>query len=168
MEAYKIDLKALPEGEHRFEYLLDDDFFAEVDGPELRKGKVKVSLALKKGARMAELQFHIEGTVCVPCDRCLEEMEVPVASDNRLVLKPGKEYAEESDEIVVIPEEEDAINLSWYLYEFVALDIPMKHVHPAGLCDPEMSEQLRLHGVRSASSEEEENFPESEEREGEL
>ena len=32
-------------------------------------------------------------------------MEIPIDTHNRLVVKFGKEYAEESDEVVVIPEE---------------------------------------------------------------
>ena len=39
------------------------------------------------------------------------------------------EYAEEGDNLIVIPEEEGEINVAWFMYEFVALAIPMKHVH---------------------------------------
>ena len=33
-----------------------------------------------------------------------------------------------------IPEEEGEINIAWFLYEFVVLDIPIKHVHEPGKC----------------------------------
>ena len=60
---------------------------------------------------MFEMNFRIEGVVMVPCDRCLDDMEIPVETNNRLIVKFGKEYAEESDEIVIIPEDEGAINI---------------------------------------------------------
>ena len=65
------------------------------------------------------------------------------------MVKFGKEYAEESDEVVVIPEDEGAINLAWFLYEFIALAIPMKHVHAPGKCNKAMSSKLKKHTARS-------------------
>jgi uncharacterized metal-binding protein YceD (DUF177 family) len=59
----------------------------------------------------------------------------------------GKEYSEESDEIVVIPEEEGEINIAWFLYEFIALNIPIKHVHEPGKCNRTMTKKLRKHTV---------------------
>ena len=76
-------------------------------------------------------------------------MEIPVDTHNRLVVKFGKEYAEESDEVVVIPEEEGAINLAWFLYEFIALAVPMKHVHAPGKCNKAMSTKLKKHTAKS-------------------
>ena len=105
---------------------------------------------------MFEMNFQMEGVVMVPCDRCLDDMELPIDTHNRLVVKFGKEYAEESDEVVVIPEEEGAINLAWFLYEFIALAIPMKHVHAPGKCNKAMSSKLKKHTARSADDSEEE------------
>lgn len=99
---------------------------------------------------MFEMNFQIEGVVVVPCDRCLDDMEIPIDTHNRLVVKFGKEYAEESDEVVVIPEEEGAINLAWFLYEFIALAVPMKHVHAPGKCNKAMSSKLKKHTARSS------------------
>lgn len=99
---------------------------------------------------MFEMNFRINGVVMVPCDRCLDDMEVPIETQNRLSVKFGKEYAEESEEIVVIPEDEGSINLAWFLYEFVALTVPMKHVHPPGKCNKGMSSKLRKHTAKSA------------------
>jgi Uncharacterized ACR, COG1399. len=43
-----------------------------------------------------------------------------------LSLKFGKEYSEESDEIVIIPEDDGEINIAWFLYEFIVLSLPAK------------------------------------------
>ena len=91
---YNIDLKELAPGVHDFEFLLDNKFFADIDGTEVQKGKIKASVSVKSGAMMFELSFHLEGVAIVPCDRCLDDMEVPVDTHNRLVVKFGKEYSE--------------------------------------------------------------------------
>jgi uncharacterized metal-binding protein YceD (DUF177 family) len=151
-DAYKIDLKSLSAGVHNYEYTLDNKFFSDIDGQEVSKGKVQVALQVRRSQKMSEMTFRLEGIVYVPCDRCLDDMEIPVESNNLLVVKFGKEYSEESDEIVVIPEAEGEINLAWFLYEFVALAIPMKHIHPPGGCNKQMTAALKKHTARSSEN----------------
>ena len=139
-----------------YEFLLDNLFFANIDGPEVQKGKVNVILKVKKMAKAFELDFQTDGIVLVPCDRCLDEMELPVSSTDELFVKFGRDYAEESDNIVVVPEEEGEINLAWFMYEFIALTIPMKHVHAPGKCNKSMMGKLNKHLKTSANEEQEE------------
>lgn len=153
-DLYKIDLRNLAPGTYTYEYKLGNTFFVDIDGDEVQKGKVQVILTLKRTSVAFEMDFQIQGAVMVPCDRCLDDMELPVDTQNRLVVKFGKEYAEESDEVVVIPEDEGAINLAWFLYEFVALAVPMKHVHAPGKCNKAMSSKLKKHSTRSTSDSE--------------
>lgn len=136
-----------PEEVRTYEYFLDNQFFTDVDGTEVQRGKVNVSLKVERKVSSFEMMFHLSGTVIVLCDRCLDDMEQPIESDNRLRVKFGKEYAEESDEILVISEDEGRVNLAWFLYEFVALNIPMKHVHAPGKCNKAMSARLRKHSA---------------------
>lgn len=156
-DSYKIDLRILPEGTHTFSFKLDNKFFSDIDGPEVQKGKINVDCTINSSTDANKMAFHLEGVVWVPCDRCLDEMELPVETEANLVVKLGKEYAEESDEIVVIPEDEGIINLAWFLYEFVALNIPIKHIHAPGKCNKMMSSKLRKHTAHLANEEEEES-----------
>ena len=133
----------------------------DIDGTEVQKGKVKVFLTVKHSHLMSEMNFRIEGSVYVPCDRCLDDMELSIETQNRLVVKFGKEYAEESDEIVVIPEAEGAINLAWFLYEFVVLAVPMKHIHPPGKCNKAMTTKIKKHSPKNVSDDESGNDDES-------
>ena len=125
-DKYKIDLKGMQADSCKYEFVLDNLFFANIDGPEVQKGKVNVTLVVKKTSRAFEFNFQTEGMVWVPCDRCLDDMEQPVSSTDKLMVKFGHEYAEEGDNLIVIPEEEGEINVAWFMYEFVALAIPMK------------------------------------------
>ncbi len=148
-DAYKIPLKELSVGTHNYEFALDNVFFENIDGPEVQKGKVNVHLIVKKGGQAFEMDFDIKGVVQVPCDRCLDDMDQEIECKNQLIVKFGKDYAEESDKIIVIPEAEGEINLAWFLYEFIALTIPMRHVHPVGKCSKGMVSKLKKHVTTS-------------------
>ena len=131
-----------------FEYKLDNIFFSNIGSDDIQKGKLTANLTVKKIPMMFELNFQIEGTVVIPCDRCLDDMDFAVETNNRLIVKLGKEYAEESDEIIIIPEEEGEINLAWFLYEFIVLTIPIKHVHAPGKCNKTMTSKLKKHSPK--------------------
>ena len=148
-DIYNISLKGHHADVRSFDFLLDNDFFKKIDGNEVQKGKLTVQLTVKKGVAAYEFLFAINGTVLVPCDRCLDELEVAIETTEKLFVKLGKEYTEESDNIIVIPEEEGEINLAWFIYEFIALCIPMKHVHGPGKCNKTMSTKLKKHSAKS-------------------
>jgi uncharacterized metal-binding protein YceD (DUF177 family) len=133
----------------KHEYLLDNQFFINIGGEDVQKGRVKVTLTLTKHKDFFDFAFVLAGIVVVPCDRCLDDMDLPIETTAHLVVKFGKDYSEESDEIVVIPETEGIINLAWFLYEFVALAIPIKHVHAPGKCNKQMTTKLKKHSAKS-------------------
>ncbi|GAB6012378.1 YceD family protein [Viscerimonas tarda] len=148
---YNIPLKGISEGNREFKYLLDDQFFNLISDADsdLHKGSVEVVLTIKHKTNLFEFLFKLAGEVQVTCDRCLDYMPIEIETNNRLIVKFGQEYSEESDEIVVIPEDDGEINIAWFLYEFVSLNIPMKHVHPQGKCNKLMSSKLNKHKVTS-------------------
>lgn len=141
----------------KYEFVLDNTFFANIDGPEVQKGRVHVELSVKRTSHAFELIFQTEGMVWVPCDRCLDDMEQTISSSDKLLVKFGHEYAEEGDNLIVIPEEEGEINVAWFIYEFIALAIPMKHVHAPGKCNKAMTSKLNKH-LRNSVDDEEEVF----------
>lgn len=149
---YNIPLKNLTEGIHSFEYILDDQYFKLIGDAEsdIKRGSVKVEVTIKRVSNSFDFNFEIQGEVIVPCDRCLDDMPIEVDTKNRLVVKFGQEYSEESDEIVIIPELEGEINIAWFLYEFVALSIPMKHIHAPGKCNKIMTGKYNKHKAVSA------------------
>ncbi len=141
LEQFRIDLKSLADEDTALSYDLDDAFFAELDGSELRHGSLHVSVSIRKATGFFELLFHTEGTVTVACDRCLDDMEQPIEADNRLTVKLGAAYSEE-DDVITVSEDEGILDVSWLIYEFIVLAIPVKHVHAPGKCNPAMSKVL--------------------------
>ena len=143
-----------------YQYQLDNEFFLDLDAPEVQKGQVNVTLKVRKTSGVYQLDFQTEGKVVVICDRCLDEMEQPIEAEDRLKVKLGSEFSE-VDDMVVVPEEEGYINVAWFIYEFIALSIPMKHVHAPGKCNKDMVNKLSKH--LRVSADEEDDFEESDE-----
>lgn len=144
LEKYKIVLKILPEGITEYNYVLDPAYFSRIKATEVHSGNLNAGVSVKNfGNGSFELSFYIKGVVQVPCDRCLEDVDVDIDTENRLIVKFGDRYEEETDEIIMIPEHEGVIDVSWYMYEFIALSIPAKHIHKDGECNEEMYEKLR-------------------------
>ena len=145
-DKYRIDLKGMQVSVCNFEYELGNQFFADIDAPEVTKGCVQAGLDVKKlsGNNAFELNFNLHGTVVIPCDRCLDDMEQEISATDKLMVKLGADYAEDGD-WVIVPEEEGEVNVAWFMYEFIALAIPMKHVHAPGKCNKTMAGKLSKH-----------------------
>ncbi len=150
LDQFRIDLKAIEDDSEERHFTLSDEFFAELEATEVSQGHLAVDLQIRKVAGAFELSFHTEGTVVVPCDLCLDDMDQPVSTDNQLIVKLGNEYSEE-DELIVVDENEGILDTAWFIYEFIALAIPVRHVHAPGKCNAAMTETLeRLSAARSS------------------
>ena len=146
LEPFKIDLKGLKGESAHMEYELTDGFFEAVQAPDLHKGHLCVSLTIHHNAGVYELDFHTEGTVVVSCDLCLEDMNQPIETDNRVVAKLGETYSED-DDLITVPENEGILDIAWLVYEFIELAVPIRHVHAPGSCNPAMTELLKRYSA---------------------
>ena len=63
LELLKIDLKDLVDEETSLAFNLDDTYFAALDGAEVKKGSLHVSVSIRKATGFFELNFHIAGTI---------------------------------------------------------------------------------------------------------
>lgn len=154
-DAYNIQLKTIPVGKSEVEFHLDHNFFELLGDVEIRKGDLIARVKVNKTTKESELTFELEGKVVVLCDRCLDEMDQPIKTSAHLIVRLGKEFKDDGDEIVIVPEEQGIINVLWFLYEYIELAVPIKHVHPFGQCNKGMANKLSEHLV---DSDEEDNF----------
>ncbi len=143
-----IPIKGLGIGNHHYDFVINDSFFENFEPLNIREGQVDLSLDLEKESSLLSLHFYFKGIVKLTCDRCLEEYDQPVDGDFRLIVKYGEEFQEISDEIIEIPFTEHRIDLSQYIYEYIQLMLPLKHVHPDdasgnSTCKPDMLEKLK-------------------------
>ena len=156
-EQYNIVLKDIIKDTARvIEFDLDEVYFKKIDSPEVQKGFVKAKITVQKKLYTYDLHFILDGTITIPCDRCLDDMVQTIHYKEKLQVKFGESFSEE-DEIVIVPESEGAINVAWFLYEFIVLNIPMKHVHPTGECNKTMVVKLKKHTTRQKDDVDDDN-----------
>lgn len=147
--AYKLPLKSLAPGTHHFEYKLDKQFFANMENSDIHDADINVDLTVNYKADAYDLKFEIKGNVVLLCDRCLDVMDYPIETEYHIIVKYGEDYNDDSDDILEIPESDNYINVAYMLYDTVALAIPIKHVHPLGKCNRQMSALLKKHRARA-------------------
>lgn len=155
MDDFQIDLRDLKEGLTEMSFQLDDDFFGRLEGATLKRGRLRCDLSVNRTGTFFELKFHIAGMVIVPCDLCLDDMEQPIEANETLACKLGDEDRSD-DELVVVARENGVLDISWFVYEFVNLAVPIRHVHAPGKCNAAMMSILDEYSVSRRDDEDEE------------
>ncbi len=150
LEQFDIDLKALTQDVTPLEWGLDDQFFNALEGAQVQGGTLHVSGSIRKTVGFFELLLHTNGTVRIPCDRCLDLMDQPIEADLRLVVKLGSEY-QEDDDIITVDESDPTLNTAWFIYESIILAVPIQHVHQPGDCNDAMMRVLSEHSAARSS-----------------
>ena len=143
LDGYKVDLKGMATDTVSYRWQADNDFFSAVQGSDIKQGLLDVALRVKRTSGAYELEFQLQGEVEVTCDRCLESMNQPIDAFCTLRVVMGEDFVDDGD-VVVIPEREGVINVAWNIYEFAALQIPLRHVHPNCEALSESSEEERV------------------------
>lgn len=127
---YNIDIFKLSNSSHQYDFEFDDSFFDLFEDALVNKGSGNINLVLLKAETFIELKFEILGKVELVCDRSLEPFWFDLKLANKLLLKFGDDWDEISDEILMMPREEQTINVAQFIYEFIGIGIPMKKLHP--------------------------------------
>ena len=130
LDQFIIPFSGLKSGIHNYDLQIDKTFFEHFKHGEIRSGNLSVQINLEKEDRMLAFLFSIAGEVTVPCDRCNELIQVPLFGEERLIVKFGDEFSEQSDEVQIIPESESKFDTAPFLYEFIHLLLPIRRIHP--------------------------------------
>lgn len=143
--AYKLPLKSLGVGTHHFEYHLDKQFFTNMENTDIHGADLGVDLTVVYNGEFYDLDFVIAGEVVLLCDRCLDDLHQPIDATYHIVVKYGDDYCDDNDEVLEIPSTDAYLNVAYMIYDTVVLAIPIKHVHPLGKCNRQMSAMLKKH-----------------------
>ena len=157
---YKVELKGLNEASATYNWVVGNDFFALVEGEDVQKGNVNVQLTVTKEASLFNLDFELEGNAIVSCDRCLDDLSLPIETTGNLKIKLGEDF-DDDGEILIVPEEDGTVNVAWYIYEFIVLSLPLKKVHAPGKCNREMMSKLSEHLIDEVADDSEDSGMES-------
>jgi uncharacterized protein len=128
--AYSVNIIGLSNRVHQFEYEIGDDFFRKYGTDLVSQGRFRSEVSLNKHETFIEADFKIKGTATLTCDRSLEPFDYPIWTNKKILFKFGEKDEEISDEIIMINRDTATLELGQYIYEFIALAVPMKKLHP--------------------------------------
>lgn len=146
---YTLPLNGLAQGRTVFDWKAGKEFFEAFDNADILSSALDVHVTVEKSGRYIGIDLDIEGYVTVPCDRCLEDLDLPVSAAPRFSVKFGEAPQEQAEdpkegerEILYLPSSDADLDLSQLIYDFVNLSLPLQRVHPEGGCNPEMVKYL--------------------------
>jgi uncharacterized metal-binding protein YceD (DUF177 family) len=158
-QRYTIAYRGLGAGAHRFEFQVGNDFWKGREESGIKGGDVSVEAVLEKaeGVRggasgtggTMRLEVAMEGSVVVPCDRCLEDCELPVDFRGTLAVRFSEEEHPFEGDILWLNPADGVIDLEQYIYESIVLSLPLQRVHPEDvhgqpLCNPAMLSRFKI------------------------
>jgi uncharacterized metal-binding protein YceD (DUF177 family) len=130
LKAFDIQFVGLKLGKHNYKFEIDYKFFEYFEYDDFNNVNVIVDINLVKKSTFLELNFQANGLVNVNCDLTNENYDEKLSACFDLVVNFGNEYNDENDEILILPHGEYEINVAHYIYELIALSLPLKRVHP--------------------------------------
>lgn len=154
---FEIAWQGLKNGFHELKFDVDDKVLSELgyDHPDFENLKAVVDLKFEKESSFFLLQFNIDGTADVACDRCGDFFPLQLWDEYKLIIKltDSEEKADEMNEheesdVVFIPRSETVINVFEWIFEYIMLSIPIQKIHPdmadgQSGCNPEALNLLK-------------------------
>ena len=150
-EDFIVPLNGLAQGRTQFRRRIGQEFFDHFENSEILDAGLDVDVEVEKSGRFIGVDCSINGDVTVTCDRCLEDLVLPVETGFKLSVKFGDpdsvKEGEISDmegerEIVWLPVTDADLDLSQVVYDYICLSIPVQRVHEEGECNPEAIKYL--------------------------
>lgn len=148
LNQYRIPFTGLKPGQHAFEFEIDKSFFDAFEYSIVKDGHLKVSVLLDKQETMMITNIHVDGTIVLTCDVCLNQFDSPCNIQERLIVKFDEQddVSESTDEILVLKKSEHTLDLTHVIYEYINLSVPSyARCEEQGInatCDPAMIHKL--------------------------
>lgn len=139
---YEVLFAGLNADKQRFEMPCDASFFEALGNPDILGGEVSAEVYLSGRDERYSCVVKCKGVVDVPCDRCLEAMQIPVDAEYAFTLTFGEE-ADEGDGYVVLPYGARSFDFSGIIADTIVLSVPLRHIHEEGKCENTMLDTLR-------------------------
>jgi uncharacterized metal-binding protein YceD (DUF177 family) len=138
--AYQIPIIALENKGYEYQMDGNSDFFQAFEQEWIEKGSFKVKVKLDKSPTMIQVYLHIEAVLQLICDRSLEEFDFPIEVNEKIIFKFADHSEDMGDNLYLLDRKEPYLDLSQDIYDFIALQVPMKKLHPRFI-NPENTSQ---------------------------
>ncbi len=126
MQPFVVKLTSLAPGKSHFTWHAGPEFFEIFGNTEILDADLEVTAEVLNHGLTADAACSVSGSVTVACDRCLEDLVLPVETSFE------ESYAPEGDEL----------DLRQDVYDYVCTSLPIQRVHPEGECNQETTKYL--------------------------
>ena len=164
MKDFIIQLNKLELGSNFFDLKINENLFYEYENTDILRAIVNCKTEIIKKEMSITVNFLFTGTVVTECDRCLDDLELPVSSEEVLIVEFGTQISDlaEADYRITILETDTKLDLSKHLYDYIMISLPIKRVHSSdkkgkSLCNPEMIANLNKYLSNKEEEEEQDN-----------
>ena len=130
LNQYVINFTGLKEGEHNFEFDLDNKFFEHFDYNDFNSCQIKAGVRVNKKSNLLELVFSSKGRININCFVSNEPFDYLQEHQIKLVVKFSSELINDNEEFVILPVGTSTLNVAQYLFEMIILSLPIKIIHP--------------------------------------
>jgi len=128
--AYQIPIIALENKVYEYQMEGNSDFFQAFEQEWIEKGSFKVKVKLDKSPTMIQVYLNIDAVLQLICDRSLEEFNFPIEVNEKIIFKFADHSEDMGDNLYLLDRKEPYLDLSQDIYDFIALQVPMKKLHP--------------------------------------
>ena len=150
-----IPLHGLSKGRQEFEFKLDDGFLDEFGKGVVNGVSGTAHFAVERKGSWIEIECVIEGSAKVECDRCLEDLYLPVDSRQCLTVRfdeNPEEVVNDDDDTIILMDGTSEVDMGQTVYDFICLSLPLQKVHPEGECNMETISRIAGNGGEEAPS----------------
>ena len=121
MQPFIVKLRGLGASVTEFDRQIGREFFESFGNPDILDADLDVACDIVRHGATVDVECSIVGSVTVPCDRCLEPLEIPVETGF------SETYAPETDEL----------DFNQDVYDYVCTALPLQRMHAEGECNSE-------------------------------
>ena len=159
-----IPLNGLTAGENMFFWHAGKEFFDSFENSEILDAQLNIEAKVEKSGRYIGVDCNVSGRVVVECDRCLEELVLPVDLEVKLSVKFGDVDASDENqdgerEVIFLPVDNTELDMKQIVYDYVCISLPIQRVHDDGDCNPDTLRYLEPQSASGSSEVEDENNP---------
>lgn len=152
-ENFIIPLNGLKSGKSSFSWQVGTEFFRQYENSEILIAELEVEAVVEKAGTYLGIDAKMTGRITVACDRCGDDVSLPMNVQIPLSVKFGEPPVDEEEvapedgrEIVYESKDSQGFDMSQIIYDYACVSLPMRRVHPEGECNPEALKYLMNEG----------------------
>ena len=156
---FLIPLNGLTASETEYSWQIGLDFFRGFENVQVIDADLFTAAKLEKVGSKIGVKLLLDGTLTVECDRCLEDLIMPINEKVSFTLLFGEPDEEsDDDELIYLEKGSTDLDLSQIIYDYSCLALPIQRFHRRGECNNKTVEILE-EGITTNSEEKKENNP---------